>query len=97
MLKGAGFDRDKERLKRIAKKAMESDKSLQLVMSILSASVPSSGPLLYPAVSDSFLKQCLNVILRDLQLPAIVRPDINQVNDFVYPRLSGSSVRRPAS
>ena len=53
MLKGAGFDRDKERLKRIAKKAMESDKSLQLVMSILSASVPSSGSLLYPAVSDS--------------------------------------------
>ena len=53
MLKGAGFDRDKERLKRIAKKAMESDKLLQFVMSMLSASVPSSGSLLYSAVSDS--------------------------------------------
>ena len=53
MLKGAGLDRDKERLKPISKKVMESDKLLQLVMSMLSASVPSSGSLLYSAVSDS--------------------------------------------
>ena len=51
MLQGAGLDRDKERLTHIARKVMDSDKSLQFVMHNLSTSVSLASSLLNPAVS----------------------------------------------
>ena len=98
MLKGAGLDRDKERLTRIAKKVMDSDKLLQFVMHNLSASVSSASSLLNPAVSDDVRAMSNHVDGEKSAAPSL-EVDRNEARNvrMNLDTIAGSSQSRPPS